>query len=175
MDTYNQTNSSSSFFDPQELQVFKKDRSESGDNRQGVGVIIAIRKTYCSYAINITLHEATPTDGGQAEIEQVWATLETDDRRFHIGAMYIPPGSTSETYLRAAHTARSIVESSPDCDFTLLLGDFNCHNDWTPDAENPLILVSVNPSATETAFYDTLSDGGLAQVCQVRVVESFCI
>ena len=88
---FDQTVCSSNFFNPQEWQVFRRDRCESGDSRRGGGVIIAICRIYFSYAIDVTLHEAIPTGDGKAAIEQAWATIETDGRRLHISAMYIPP------------------------------------------------------------------------------------
>ena len=51
---FDQSVSSSSFFDPLVWQVFRRDRSESDDTRQGGGVIIAIRRIYYSYAIDTT-------------------------------------------------------------------------------------------------------------------------
>ena len=71
-------------------------------------------------------------------IEQVWATIEPDDRSIHIDAIYIPPGSSSDVYTCAAN-------------FTTALGDYNRKNKWAPDIENSLANLQ---NALEKTMYD---------------------
>lgn len=156
---FNDTVQSSELFDTQEWVVFRRDRCDTGDSREGGGVLIAIRLRLCPSALDIS---------DEADLEHVWAKIATAYGTIFIGSIYLPPNSTDVVYDAVQRHASRICDQAGDSDLVFLLGDFNRPVEWTKDSENPLLLRPVSCAEDDAKFFDDLAASGLSQVCDVR-------
>lgn len=145
-------------FDDHEWVVYRRDRCDGGDNRQGGGVLVAVRKIYCSMDVEI---------GFDDQIEQVWCKICLPNKNVFISAVYVPPMSSEEVYNRCSDNVKKVIDHKQPHDDVFVFGDFNKPElKWLPDIDDPSIL---RPTGPDVTFTDTLSEMGLHQICDVKV------
>lgn len=150
---------SSELFDPKEWIVFRCDKADVGDNRRDGGVLIAIRAHYMVTRVNVV---------NDSHIEQVWTELKFIDRSLFLGATYLPPSSSEETYDAAVQCVGEVADMMKNGDSIIYLGDLNRVVQWIPDSENPLLLRYTDADVSTAMFFDNLSELGLSQICDMK-------
>lgn len=141
--------------------VYRQDRSllRTGKSRGG-GVLIAVINSLASSRNPVQLDD---------EIEQLWVTIETIERKVHVGVVYMSPELAGDPSVMArfVESAERVVCSLGISDQQLLFGDFNQPTlDWCKSSGN---FLYPNPhSSVFTSSCITLIDGlsvlGLKQV-----------
>ena len=113
---FNKTVLSTELFDPKDWVVFRCDRCDCGDDREGGGVLIAVRLKLCP----------SPLDDPYAgDIELTWEKLSTKRGTIFIGATYIAPGSNDNYYDQLLQSTTAVTTLAGPTDHVFLLGDFN--------------------------------------------------
>lgn len=148
---------SSEIFDGNTYIVFRCDRADIGDPRRGGGVLIAVKSNL------VTLLHASDNI-----IEQIWVQVKLGERSLHIGATYIPPGSPDAAYEHVVSTTNKVINDADPADIVMLFGDFNKVATWSHDVENPLLLRHGEAPDDAIAFFDTMNELGLSQICNIR-------
>lgn len=143
-------------FDDQWI-VFRRDRCQSGDHREGGGVIIAVRN-YISSTLVPQLDDT---------IEQISVKLTLGMRNLFLNAVYIPPDAELVVYENYIRSLRSLFDTLTACDEIVIAGDFNLPKIvWIPDADTPFIFDACNVNNDkECTIVDGCSDLGLNQIC----------
>lgn len=114
--------------------IYRADRTALTSSKQiGGGALIAVTSHIHS--------EVIPTR--EQGIEQVFVLLKYHHHLLVIGAIYIPPNSPVDIYLRHEATLKEISERHPTADF-FLFGDYNLPKvDWTNLDNNSAIQAKV--------------------------------
>lgn len=149
---------SSSIFDSDKWEIFRRDRCANGDTREGGGVLVAVRKHLCPTDVVITVDPHT---------EQIWAKICLPTKNVFVCAAYIPPYVNEELYDRFASDVKRVTDSMEPQDDVFVFGDFNKPDlKWIQDIDDPNIL---NPTGSNTKFVDAMADMGLHQICNIKV------
>ena len=156
---FDETVDSAELFDPTIWVVYRTDRHDLGDIRNGGGVLIAVRITHASSPVSMP---------NESSIERIWASVAMSNTRLFVGAAYIPPNAPSEQYAMIIESTRSIMQSIDDADEVFLFGDFNRPIKWFRDDENPCILHPASGTPVDDDFFDEMAELGLNQVCNVH-------
>lgn len=145
-------------FESHDWEIFRRDRCVSGDNREGGGVLLAVRKHLCPTDVVITFDSLT---------EQVWAKICLPTKDVFISAVYVPPLASDEVYDRFCADAKKVIDRMQPHDDVFIFGDFNKPDlKWVHDIDDPYIF---HPSGNNTRFVDAMADLGLHQICNIKV------
>lgn len=108
------SNFSEEYFDSNEFNVYRKDRSATTSNKSiGGGVLVAIKKIFNSEIID-----------SDNSIEQVWIKLDLNGVVFYICCLYIAPDVDDLIYKMHMDSISSILlKITTEC--VIILGDFN--------------------------------------------------
>ena len=117
---FDETVDSAELFDSSIWVVYRTDRHDLGDNRNGGGVLIAVRTTYASSPVSMS---------SVSSVEQSWASVMINNARLFVGAAYIPPAAPPEQYAMIVESTRLIMQSIDDADevfcLEILIVQFN--------------------------------------------------
>ena len=83
-----ETVDSAELFDPTVWVVYRTDRHDRGDTRNGGGVLIAVRITLTSSPVSMSC---------DTNVEQIWASVAINNAHIFMGAAYIPPTAPSDS------------------------------------------------------------------------------
>lgn len=156
---FDSTVNSAELFDLNEWIVFRCDRSDVNDNRNGGGVLIAAKSSLGPKQITVQ---------NDASLEHVWIGFRNGDKKSYIGGYYIPPNSATDKYTAVYDQTSEVLNSANPDDDLFLVGDFNKVVDWVPDEDNEFVF-HPSPTADDDAlFYDSVASLGLSQICNIR-------
>lgn len=96
--------------------IFRRDRYEYGGATNGGGILIAVKHNLSPLVI---INDYT------TPCEQLFIQLKADDKNLIIGAVYLPPMSSSDTFSYHVNTVENLfLYHQNDSEF-LIVGDFN--------------------------------------------------
>lgn len=109
-------------------EIYRYDRNQPGVSRGG-GCIIAIDQTI----------KSSPVIVDNDNLELICATFKIKSKRYILCTVYIPPGSSSDLYLKYSYIVDELISRYPTST-VLLTGDYNLPNvTWDPSSCSPII------------------------------------
>lgn len=111
--------------------IFRRDRYQTNINLKGGGILIAIKNCFLPKLIYKNYN---------FDCEQLFIKISIGKRSIILGAVYLPPRSSSEIYQHHINTVEDICSLDRDSDL-ILLGDFNLPmTSWVnnSDVDEPL-------------------------------------
>ena len=96
--------------------LFRRDRYQFGPNSKGGGILVAIRSDLCPMVLFCNY---------ETDCEQLFIKFSHLDKQIIIGAVYIPPCSTTDIYKIHTNTVENLHAAySAQSDF-IIIGDYN--------------------------------------------------
>ena len=139
--------------------VYRCDRSDILDHRNGGGVLIAVKKSLINERVYLNL------DGVEALITRI----KINDRWIYLNVVYLPPSSDVEKFEQYSNMLTQLLSSLEVKDDVIVFGDFNLARiTWTPDADNCIIMNPSNVNCVKcNVLLNIMSDLGLFQLSNV--------